>query len=155
MRRNNEKQHKAGLQTRNIGPLSILLATKDNYYPIPRTGTHTKNIEKETLNPAILLLHSACKQRQCNVYQHVPSDIAQQLFLLLFGWSLDMPIHHSSWAFGMKQVITSCLLSPALSVRKGEGQEIWTELSGVIIPLLNKGQNWPIVLKRIFWAFDS
>ena len=34
----------------------------------------------------------------------------------------------------MKLVITSCLLSPALSLRKGGGQEIWTELSGAIIP---------------------
>ena len=61
-----------------------------------------------------------------------------------------MPIHHSSWALGVKQVITSCPLSPALSLRKGGGQETWTELSGVIIPLFDKGQNWPKELKRYF-----
>ena len=83
MRRNNEKQHRAGLQKETLDPptlLSILRATKDNYYPIPRTGSQTKTIQKERMNPATLLLHSPCKQRQCNVYQHVPSDVAEQLF---------------------------------------------------------------------------
>ena len=65
----------------------------------------------------------------------------------LIPWHAHSSFIMSSWGEASDYLLPIITGSES---EEGWGQETWTELSGVIIPLFDKGQNWPKELKRYF-----